>query len=676
MNTINEFKEASELIYAHRREIKNEMDNLSKNLYSSLNQLNFSVKLIVDANNFISKYVNSEVSILQKLTTALTTPYIETTINMYDNVAFNNLFISSVIFFENFSKILMESVSHYLIDAIPTDTRSLRAMYEQYCTDMFIKNDWLPYKYEFEGLYNNYRNIFSIPNILDEALMTSTQSTLFNQYLQYQTIFNNLSKIFIEGDITQFTFTQIDEEIIPAIQGIINFKSGSTLYDRYTDKMGNILNETIALLKRIWEYANVAIEHNIELQPQFKTEDSYIATIINVCTISSDLLSMLIFKYPNKQTRQGLILDGNFNKVLTTINNLLRKEIETASTLIDIVSKDYKFIKSLESFITTEKSLDNKQLFRIMSNFDKELALESNGFKLSSLIRLYFDETGISGDAFGDNSFTTLLAEAMILTDPLYDILNYYRLFLYPFSQDLTLIFDFLETLHIFNISLTNQEFNTAMTDLFEIKLKNIDYININESKINESITSRYKSLNNLNYFNITPYITKIKQTNTSTITNKTELTNLFKDLNDYNLILFALIENILYNNINIELLLQILSIKTNIRTSFFKLMFLIAMDKIITTIETEYTIESVITVPDNLTIYNDLIKAMPSFEQISEELDYLKLLASASDYYKGYGTIFNKDRITNFDSIIYDYIWDKDKIAMVKKLFSLYKEV
>jgi hypothetical protein len=141
MNTINEFKEASELIYSHRREIKNEMDNLSKNLYSSLNQLNFSVKLIVDANNFISKYVNSEVSILQKLTTALTTPDIETTINMYDNVAFNNLFISSVIFFENFSKILMESVSHYLIDAIPTDTRSLRAMYEQYCTDMFIKND-------------------------------------------------------------------------------------------------------------------------------------------------------------------------------------------------------------------------------------------------------------------------------------------------------------------------------------------------------------------------------------------------------------------------------------------------------------------------------------------------------------------------------------------------------
>ena len=141
MNTINEFKEASELIYSHRKEIKNQMDDLSKNIYSALNQLNFSLKLITDTNNFTTKYVNSEVSILQLLTNALTTPNVETTINLYNNVAFNNLFASSVIFFENFSKMLMESVSNYLINADGVETKTLKSMHEDYCNYMFIQND-------------------------------------------------------------------------------------------------------------------------------------------------------------------------------------------------------------------------------------------------------------------------------------------------------------------------------------------------------------------------------------------------------------------------------------------------------------------------------------------------------------------------------------------------------
>ena len=692
MNTINEFKEASELIYSHRKEIKNQMDDLSKNIYSALNQLNFSLKLITDTNNFTTKYVNSEVSILQLLTNALTTPNIETNINLYNNVAFNNLFASSVIFFENFSKMLMESVSNYLINADGVETKTLKSMHEDYCNYMFIQNDWALFKKDFQSMNVNYGSIFRIDPLDEETEMTDTQRTLLTQYIQYKTIFDSLYMIFITGDSVELPIStivdedSIERDLIPALQNVINFKNGSTLYDKYLDKLNVIIDETSSLFSRIYTYAGDLINYNKEYQPNFKDEDLYISTITEVCTISMDLLSTLVLKYPNRTTKQGLITDGDFNKILTTINNLLRREIEKATRLIDIVSKDYKFIKSLEAFITADKSFNSSELFKIMKNFDRDLNntnidntvglsnTANDDFKLSSLLRLYFDLTGNKADAFGDESFTSVLQDALALTDPLYDILNYYRLFLFPFSQDLALIFDFLETLYIFNTTLTNQEFNLAMSELFEIKINNIDHININTSKINESITSRYDTLNNLNYYNIEPFIKVIKDLdNLSTITTITQLTNLFNTIPTYNLILFSLIENILYNNIDIKLLLKTLSIKTNIRTTFFKIMFIIAINKIISTIEEHYTIPLI---PESLTIHTTLTNSLPLIEETLTELSYLKLLISASDYYKGQGTIFNINRITNFNSLTADYIWDETKIDKIQTLFSLYKEV
>ena len=69
------------------------MDNLTSNIYSSLNQLNFSIKLIVDTNNFISKYINSEDTLLVRLTTAMTNNDIATKTDLYDNISFNSSFI-------------------------------------------------------------------------------------------------------------------------------------------------------------------------------------------------------------------------------------------------------------------------------------------------------------------------------------------------------------------------------------------------------------------------------------------------------------------------------------------------------------------------------------------------------------------------------------------------------
>jgi hypothetical protein len=671
MNDLNQFKEAAERISTYRKEAKKEMDNLANNVYSTINQMNFSIKLIVDTNNFITKYINSETSILQKLTMALTQEMSEDNeinVRLSDNVAFNTLFLSSVLFFENYAKMLMESVSHYLVHNNGTSNRSLREVYDDYCKYVFIKNDWELFKKSFNSLYKNYRDVFTITPADN---LTSRQISLLEEYNEYVLVFNNLVTIFDIGDVTQLTLSEMHDDIIPAIQGIINFRSMSNIYDRHLEKLGSLLDETSELFKRIFHYATTLINHNTEMQPYFKDDNLYISTIVDVCSISNDLISALKIKYPNKDLRQGLIMDGDFNKVLTTINNLFRKEINNFSKLIDIASKDYKLIRSLESFITTDRSINNSILFDIMNNFDEEL-LEvyiSDDVRLGSVIRLYFDKTDNSSEAFGKNSFTKVLSESMVMTEPMYDILNYYRLFLYPFTNDTSLIFDFLETLHIFNLSLTSSEFSNSMDKLFEIKIDNIDYINVNGSKINESLTARYNELNKLNYFDIVPYINKIKETDLSTILTKENLKDMFKDLDGYNLIMFSLIENILYNGLDLNLLFRTLSTRTNIRSSLFKLLFIVATNKLKLTIE-EYYDNSV---PNNVTIYRDLVNNDIDF---IDDLDFLKTLSLANDYYNGKGDIFNINRITNFDSPTYDYIWDKDKINHIIKLFSLYKEV
>jgi hypothetical protein len=139
-SSISEFTLASELITTHRKAIKTEMDELASNVYSTLNQLNFSLKMITDTNHFLSKYVNTETSIKDKLVYALTTALTEdVSISLYDNVAFNSLFISSMIYFENFARILMEAISYHL--ALHSIEESIYTIYEKYCNVMFIKND-------------------------------------------------------------------------------------------------------------------------------------------------------------------------------------------------------------------------------------------------------------------------------------------------------------------------------------------------------------------------------------------------------------------------------------------------------------------------------------------------------------------------------------------------------
>jgi len=201
------------------------------------------------------------------------------------------------------------------------------------------------------------------------------------------------------------------------------------------------------------------------------------------------------------------------------------------------------------------------------------------------------------------------------------------------------------------------------MSELFEIKINNIDYKNINESKINESITSRYESLSNLNYFDINPYVEALRSLDLDTITTLTttsaieDIATLFSSLTDanlqplktYKLILFSITENILYNDIDLTLIMNNLSIKSNIRTLFFKIMFLIAINQLITTINTYYTTLGVTPVPNTLTIYPILLNNASNSLNVKQDITYLTTLLSANEYYNGTSAIFNLTKITNF---------------------------
>ena len=99
--SIDEFRTAANIITQYRNNVKTEMDLLASNVYSSLNQMNFSVKMITDVNNFLSKYVNTTSSIKDNLILVLTgaIDFIPK-FSLYDNVAFNGLFIESITFEE------------------------------------------------------------------------------------------------------------------------------------------------------------------------------------------------------------------------------------------------------------------------------------------------------------------------------------------------------------------------------------------------------------------------------------------------------------------------------------------------------------------------------------------------------------------------------------------------
>jgi len=672
MNTFEQLKEGASSINLLKTNLVKEMDNLADNIFSSIHHANFSIKLISDTRQFLTRYLNDETSFKDRLKTSLTEIALEEiTLDIYNNMAFNSLFISAFSHFEDFFRMLGEAFSFYL--ASSDSYAWIKTVYGEFCNYKFIRNDWDARKKVFDNLYNTYHDLFEI-TVVAEGNRTPSQETLFNQYSEYKRLFDNLKLIF-NNPLTSYSYQQVVDLIIPAMHSIVYFKT-SPIYTEHIFKLEYAIEEMRQVFDRILNYT-YKLSKNLR---QNSDENIYLNTIIKTSLTANDFISALVLKYPNQNTYQELITDGDFNYLINIINTLYKREIESLTQLIDSISTDYKLYRSLETFVADNKSQQqksqfNKTLHTIMSDFDKEI-LETEYFRTSEKLSLsltqFFNKNNPT------ESFTNKLHKLSILTEPLYDILNYYRLFAFYFLKESTigasLIFDFLFTLYIHSESITNQQFNTTMKDLFEIKLNNIDYININTSKINETITSKYQQLTKLDYFNIQPYIDILKQTNTTSYTNITDLTTLFQSLPQYNLILFTIIENILYSNANLSLIMQKLSITTNIRTIITKLFFYIAINKLITTISTYYSNN----IPDSLQIYTILQNNSPqNSSQWLIDLNYLKTLITVGDFYKVTSTIFNISKITNwYSNNPTDYIWDPNKLTDIIKLFSVYKEV
>jgi len=675
LRSIQDFKDAADTIELKRKDAKKQVNLLTKNIYSMINQINFSIKLILDTNNYLTRYTTNETNLKEKLESLLTVDDTEVYMSMYNNITFNNLFIKDILYFENFTKILQEAVSDYLISNgdIASYTITTEEIFSQYCKKFYIQNNWNLIKDAYNKFLSVYDPVFTISNITQTP--SDSQETLIEEYNQYVNSINYLKIIFdpiLAGYTTNaFTYDYVDDNtpnisntLINAIQGLISFKTDSTLYTRYLDKIETILDETQSLFIRLFNYGDKLINYNVEYQEDFKDNNIYLTGTMDTCSVATDIISSLILMYPNRNAKANLITDDNFTRLLTIINNLYTREITTMGRLIDVISRDYKLISSLETFLTTENSIDNAVLFSIMENFDTDLSIPfddetnmtQNGslqiFNFESLVRGYLHGFNNEDSQKRGRSYTKVLIDNSFLLNPMYDILNYYRLFLFSFTKgtsvndvslnDVSLIFNLLETFYLFNVRLTKPEFNSVMDKLFDIKINNIDYININKSKLNESISSLFPELDRLNYFDITPYTNIVKDTNLSTIADIDDLTTLFENLTGYDLILFTIIENILYNNIDLSLVMKTLSIKLNIRTVFMKLMFAIAINVAKGIIETYYSND----VPDSLTIYNDL--ELISLD-ITDDLDYLNLLLTANEYYKGENDLFNIDTITDF---------------------------
>lgn len=674
---IKDFKLAADEINNQRSMARTELETLTNNLYSTINQMNFSIKMITDTDRFVNKYIGKADRLLTQLTKSLTEENDNVYIDMYNAVLFNNNFVNSILAFENFSKIVMEAISDYLINTYDDegDDISLKDIHSVYCDSVSIDNEWDIHSIIYSDFKNEYGSLFSINNILDISVMTESQIGNLTQYELYKKTHDDLDTIFQSDNINAVI---LRSDTIPALIGIIDFKF-DTLYNKYVSKLSNAIVETTDLFNRITNYIDLVIKHNVEYQSTFREDNQYITVLIDVCNSVSELLSIILLKYPNRDSYNKLITDEDFNIVLNIVETIRLREIEAMKKLLDLSVKDYRLIRSLETFIVTQKIINNSTLFNIMSNFDNELNYINSGdnedyeFVLGDAVRLFFGLKRASyPDTFDKESFTDILSKANVLTDPFYDIANYFRVFLFKFTKDPSMIFDLLESLHIFNLSLTNKAFDNSMKDLFDIKINEVDYINVNKSNINESITSKYDEFNVINHVDLTPYVEAIISMDTSSPITIQDIDTAFESFNNYNSIIFIITESILYGNVNIELVRNTLQTKLNIRTSIFDILFLISMNRIKTSMEEFY--------PDGMeqgtTIYDVHKEITSNQSDATADIKYLKILLEANKYYKGQSEVFNIDNIMDLDPLSVTSIWDNNKVAHVEKILSIHREV
>ena len=180
-----------------------------------------------------------------------------------------------------------------------------------------------------------------------------------------------------------------------------------------------------------------------------------------------------------------------------------------------------------------------------------------------------------------------------------------------------------LETFRVFNIDITNTKFNNYMEDFFSVRINKIDYLNVDEAKLNPSITSRYPSLKTLDLFSIERYIEALSEIKLDDIENYDDLFNYFNNQVNFNFIHFDITKKLLYDDIDLEVLFEYLKKRTSYKDSFYMILFNIIIDYTIKLTKSTYTNVNTdeLDIPIGETKYNELTRNLFGFSEIADEI-------------------------------------------------------
>lgn len=685
MNTITDFKNMMNELTSEIDQVKTITKSLTNNLYTSFNQMNFSIKVIVQFYAFINKYVYSSSNISQVLSKALIAEQGDEeqdgeniNFSLYELIGFNESLITDYLRLDTFSKILVQAINDHLIKEDKITEKPLEKIYEDYCERTHIKNDWSLAKLIARNIVNKIGNLFNI-----ELEDPDTSKPLYTEFTNYKTIITTLTTLFnLNTDVTN-TNTQINlDDTLDLVMEIVNFKTTSPIYKGYLISLDNAIQKAYDLFDKLVTAIGELVDNASVYEINFKDSNDNIQTLLDAAQISQDLLSTLKIKYPTVDSLENLFTDQSFNKVLSSIENIYVRELNNLDTLLYRAVADYKLIKSIETFMYKSPTIRNSTIYQIMNTFDKELQeLENASIDEKTLtfvpIKYFNEDKARDGESFGEQSFNYKLQKLNLLTEPYYDAFNYYRMFLYKMKNDKKYIFDMLETFRVFNIDITNTNFNDYMEDFFSIRINKIDYLKIDEAKLNPSITSRYPSLKTLDLFAIERYIEALSEINLEEITDYDKLFNYFNNQTNFNFIHFDITKKLLYDNIDLEVLFEYLKKRTSYKDSFYMILFNIIIDYTIKLTESTYTnvnTNELVIPMDGKTKYDELTRSLLDFSVITDEIEYINNLFGIKKIYEGEedNPIFNLDMIENFDDPA-ESIWvdDLETIDALKDLFT-----
>lgn len=663
MNTINSLKEKITNLNNKTTEIKTITSSITNNLYTTLIQMNFSIKVIVQFYSYINKYIDSEQNVSSILNSNLDAEQNGETVNfsLYELVGFNKEFVTGVTNLENFSKLLLESISNHLVRSIDDTPVELKTIYKNYCDSNRLVNEWDTFNFFAKKIVSEKYPLFNIQ--VNENSNHENEKTLFEEFNNYKSILESIIKVFdLDETVNATKVIPYIEDTIDYLNDIINFRNSSPIYRNYLFALNNVFDQTYYLFDRLSVLISSLVEEASNYEVLFKDNNYNVDTLLTALTTAQDLISSLKLTYPTIDSLDALLNNDDYLTVIGTVENIYRQELRNLDSLLSTAIRDYKLIKSIESFMYSNPTIKNSVLFNIMDNLDKSLSEievnnaveESSTFKSLTFIPIKFFNTvsATNLEPFGKDSFNHKIYKLDLLTEPFYDAFNYYRMLLYKLKHDKKYIFDMLETFDTYNKNITNDDFNLFMEDFYNIRIDQVDYLNIDSSKLNPSIVSKYSYLKVLDLYTIEKHVDAIAGTNLAEIKDHDDLYNFVSTLPYFNLIHFQITEFLLYNNLDIELLVTSLKKRTSYKDSLYLILFAVSINYIIKQIEADYIENDVLDIPIGNDKYNYLLDNFISVEIALEEMAHIKHLVGIKKIYEGKeeNGIFDHDMIENFD--------------------------